>query len=552
MKEIMKGTHAQQKRISNPQNSTLKSSQHSTLNTQHSTLNSQILSTLNTQHSTLNTQHSNPLNTHTSTKMSSTEMSVSLKMEGKLKNGVEGVFTQLLKEVVMGLGEKYSFDGPAELASMGVMEGGVTKKIKKNKKMEKPGVLFPWTGEVKEEWCLGIRAAHELFSQCVNPRGEDGFCSTCSKKKNSVADRDTWLAANGKKAKRYANVMEKKGWGREEVEREAERFGVKIPESEFDYEIKGRGRPRKTAATSDTETSSSSENEEGCGADLFAKLYDASTDSETSKSVATEELFGESSEEESPTMTNVAKEAANAEKLAAKAEKLAAKEALKAEKLAAKEAAKAEQEALKAQKLAAKEALKAEKLAAKEAKEAAKAEQEALKAQKLAEKEALKAQKLAAKEAASIQKKQREAEREVRRVEMAAKKAAKEAKKGSAAPAPAAAAAAPAPATAPATAPKVFEDADAADAVPVQTPAPKVFEDADADEDADAAEISEAAYDKEETAKVVPMTINGVEYLRDSSGTVYDKETWEELGVWDEASGEIKEYTDDELCDDSD
>ena len=445
--------------------------------------------------------------------MTSTEMSVSLKMEGKLKNGVEGVFTQLLKEVVMGLGEKYSFDGSAELASMGVMEGGVTKKIKKNKKMEKPGVLFPWTGEVNEEWCLGIRAAHELFSQCVNPRGVDGFCSTCSKKKNSVADRDTWLAANGKKAKRYANVMEKKGWAREEVEREAERFGVKIPESEFDYEIKGRGRPRKTAATSDTETSSSSENEEVGGADLFAKLYDASTDSEPSNSVATE-LFGESSEEESPTMTNVAKEAANAEKLAAKAEKLAAKEALKAEKLAAKEA-----------------------------KEAAKAEQEALKAQKLAEKEALKAQKLAAKEAASIQKKQREAEREVRRVEMAAKKAAKEAKKGSAAPAPA---------PAPATAPKVFEDADAdedadaADAAPVQATAPKVFE------DADAAEISEAAYDKEETAKVVPMTINGVEYLRDSSGTVYDKETWEELGVWDEASGEIKEYSDDELCDDSD
>ena len=29
-------------------------------------------------------------------------------------------------------------------------------------------------------------------------------------------------------------------------------------------------------------------------------------------------------------------------------------------------------------------------------------------------------------------------------------------------------------------------------------------------------------------------------------------ETWEELGVWDEASGEIKEYSDDELCDDSD
>jgi hypothetical protein len=43
MKEIMKGTHAQQKRITNPQ--------HSTLNSQilSNPLNSQILSTLNTQ-----------------------------------------------------------------------------------------------------------------------------------------------------------------------------------------------------------------------------------------------------------------------------------------------------------------------------------------------------------------------------------------------------------------------------------------------------------------------------------------------------------------------
>ena len=49
MKEIMKGTHAQQKRITNPQNSTHKSSQHSTLT--HKTQHSNPLKT--SQHSTL-------------------------------------------------------------------------------------------------------------------------------------------------------------------------------------------------------------------------------------------------------------------------------------------------------------------------------------------------------------------------------------------------------------------------------------------------------------------------------------------------------------------
>ena len=61
-------------------------------------------------------------------------------------------------------------------------------------------------------------------------------------------------------------------------------------------------------------------------------------------------------------------------------------------------------------------------------------------------------------------------------------------------------------------------------------------------------EIEAAEYDEEVSVKAISWTHNGVEYLKDSSGTVYDKETWEELGVWDEESGEIKEYEDEELC----
>ena len=63
--------------------------------------------------------------------------------------------------------------------------------------------------------------------------------------------------------------------------------------------------------------------------------------------------------------------------------------------------------------------------------------------------------------------------------------------------------------------------------------------------DSENEEVQEAKYEEETTAKVVPWTHKGIEYLKDSSNTVYDKETWEELGVWDEESGEIRDYDDD-------
>ena len=400
---------------------------------------------------------------------------------------MEGVYLEMLKETVMRLGEMYSFDGGKAFAELGV----VGEKNEKKTKKEKPRMPLPWTGVVKEEWCLGIRPAHELFSQCTNERGTEGFCSTCSKKKNSVENRAEWLAASGKKAKRYANVMEKKGLKREEVEREALRFGLSIPEAEFEYEIKGRGRPRKTAAASDTETDGT-ESDGSQKPDLFAALYNALTDGEDDC-----ETFGDRNRKEIAQIEMRKKTAAT--KDAENAEKLAAKEAKEAEKLAG--------EAEKAAKLAAKEADKAEKLAAKE-------QREALKAEKLLAKnkrEALKAEKLAAKE-------QREAEREVRRNEKAAKKAEKE---------------------------KAIEkpvEEEKAIEKPVSTGQPDVF--GSDTEDGDT-EIQSATYSEETTAKVVPWTHNGIEYLKDSSNTVYDKESWEELGVWDQETGEIRDYDDD-------
>ena len=50
---------------------------------------------------------------------------------------------------------------------------------------------------------------------------------------------------------------------------------------------------------------------------------------------------------------------------------------------------------------------------------------------------------------------------------------------------------------------------------------------------------SPTALDEEEeddAVEVVKFTHEGVEYLRDGDGTVYDMETQEEIGEWDEES----------------
>jgi hypothetical protein len=199
---------------------------------------------------------------------------------------------------------------------------------------------------------------------------------------------------------------------------------------------------------------------------------------------------------------DAAKAAAAALREAAKAEKDAAKaalrEAAKAEKDAAKaalrEAAKAEKAALRE---AAKEAKRLEKDAARDAaKAAAAALREAAKAEKAAAreaaKEAAKAEKAAAREAAKAEK---AAAREAAKAEKAA---AREAKK---------------------PAPQLVAALQRAD-----EPVP---------------ELQVEGYEEEEEVCVRVFEHNGKRWLRDDGGAIYDPESHDEVGRWDEKSQSV-------------
>jgi len=378
---------------------------------------------------------------------------------------------ETLKNMVEKLSEKFGFNRD---------EGEKLLGLNETKKKGKPIVQLPWTGEVCSDWCEGVRPSHGLYAQCTNSRkkGED-YCKTCLKKedKHTVHNREEWMSANGKKTKHYGTYMKKKGIDREDADREAGRFGLTIPESEYEEKGTSRGRPRKTAATSDTDDSSSDDEPKKRG--------------RPQKEAPKQDMFAE-----------LVAENAAAENVAEEAEWQQWKETEEADaKLKAEE--EAEQAKLKEEK----ETKKAEKAKLKETKKAEKAKLKAEKEKQKAEKAKLKAE--------------READRELRRAAKEAKKVAKEAKK-LAKEEPEAAKEEPEAAK---------DEPEAAKDEPEAVTERKQKTAALFGTDTEDGELEEEEYGNE--ADVNRWEHSGVKYLlNEKTGDVYDIKTQEHIGIW--------------------
>ena len=417
---------------------------------------------------------------------------------------------ETVKMVVNRLSKKYGFDETEALKYVG--EDGEKKT---NKKELKPLYPFPWTGETRIEWCCGIRVTKGLYGQCTNTRIKGEYCATCqkivenpSKTLCTTLNRTKWLADNGKKPMRYANYMVKHGLSREEVEREAARFGMTIPIEEYELEENSRGRPRKTAAVSDTDSSSESVDKE-----IYPDLYTTLLAEVSAETFGDEGEAAKLAEKEEQAAVKLAEKE---ERAAMKAAKLAEKEeraAMKAAKLAEKE----EQAAMKAAKLAEKEERAAMKLAEKE-------EQAAMKAAKLAEKEDDECEMFAAnKKKASLETlketqngekerytEEREAEREARRL--------RKTKKVN-------------------TEIDVIHVSVSAESVDTEMGNCDRMNKLFGSDNDDATAVKEADYAEEVSA--TPWTHGGIKYLKDSDNNLYDPETTEHIGMWDSGAEEI-------------
>ena len=200
-------------------------------------------------------------------------------MELELRSEPERIMKEMLSEsgknIVGLLSEKYEFDREEALKYLDLGGKKVkmkTEKVEKNSKNSK--IPLPFCGEISESNCCGIRLNHGLYTQCTNDysieHNENGnivnVCKTCYKQieKNSdnkptygyIMDRvklgDKFRDPKGKSPVKYGNIMEKLNITREQAEKEAEKYGLTIPEEEFEIKKVQRGRPKKDTVAVDT------------------------------------------------------------------------------------------------------------------------------------------------------------------------------------------------------------------------------------------------------------------------------------------------------------
>jgi len=154
-----------------------------------------------------------------------------------------------------------------ELQGLGFKVG--SSEVKESRVLGKSKCIIPFCGSKISGRCSGIKLNYGLYSQCMNEISDsDVYCKTCSKQGvksgtgkptyGDISERinkgKEWRDKKGKEAVRYANVMDKLEISREQAEREATRFGLKIPEIEFEMKEVKRGRPKKSVEVSDTDS----------------------------------------------------------------------------------------------------------------------------------------------------------------------------------------------------------------------------------------------------------------------------------------------------------
>ena len=153
----------------------------------------------------------------------------------------------------------------AEPAAPVVAEpAAAAKSVNAEPKLLKPEMQLPWCGKVLDDRCQAVSFSYGLYTQCMNAQGKDSnLCKTCAKHTNDagtpkfgfITDRAAnpeWTAPDGKRPQRYVQYwskrLEGKGITREQIAAEAAKFGLVVPESEWNKPEKAvRTRKPKTA-----------------------------------------------------------------------------------------------------------------------------------------------------------------------------------------------------------------------------------------------------------------------------------------------------------------
>ena len=420
-------------------------------------------------------------------------MSVMMIKETSL-SGLTEALKIYMQEAVGVLAEEYCFSKEEGLEKLGELRVAKKSRAVKSKRVV-PKIIVPFCGVVEEDWCKAVRYNRGLFTQCTNAcKSGSKFCTTCLKNVSVdnipqyglIEERgnEGWTDPNGKVPVKYGNIMSKIGVTKEEAIAEAEKLGWTIPEDQFEVVKARKGRPAKKAKEADEKPKKRGRPKKskpvvegaGTGDDLIAQLVEQAQ--QQNEVVAAEETEDEGSVDGSDEASLPADE------VVAEVPSLPADDVVAKKKVSRKtaEEKQAEKEA--------KAKLAAEKKAEKEAEKLAKAEAKAkLAAEKKAAKEAEKLANALAKKLAKDK----------------AEKLAKD---------------------------KAEKLAEQQELEPVQ----EMTEIEEQGELTTEDPVEEEEEQEDDAVEVIKFTHEGVDYLRDADGTVYDIESQEEVGEWDDES----------------
>ena len=215
--------------------------------------------------------------------MSVTTFNASVELNQSMEKQLAASMACFTTRTVEFLASEYGFDAEEAIKRLGLDSVTVSRPMKKKsapkapkvpkEKRMVPSIPLPFCGVVKDDWCCGLRLNHGLYSQCTMAKDKEGeFCKTCVKQadKNEsnkptygvIQDRMAVGAmefrdSKGKQVVSYGNVMKKLKIEKETAIAEAAKFGFVIAEEQFEERKTTRGRPKKDASASDSDSDKS-------------------------------------------------------------------------------------------------------------------------------------------------------------------------------------------------------------------------------------------------------------------------------------------------------
>tara|TARA_B100000902_G_scaffold326684_2_gene321914 strand:+ start:161 stop:1417 length:1257 start_codon:yes stop_codon:yes gene_type:complete len=212
--------------------------------------------------------------------MASTQFSAKIEISRSFEKLMGAEVVRFTTLAVKALADKYNFKANEAIEMLGLSDievarktggpGGKAKTTKaKEPKRDAPKCVLPFCGTCVPDWCHGVRLNHNLYTQCtMGKEGTTDFCKTCNKQaaanatgkptygtiEDRIAAGADYKDPKGKKPVNYGNVMKKLDITREAAEVEAKRWGLVIPEDQFEEVKRKQGRPKTKVATSDTES----------------------------------------------------------------------------------------------------------------------------------------------------------------------------------------------------------------------------------------------------------------------------------------------------------